>query len=334
MKPPLHYMVDSGQDNSRVSPLPHLVLGAGMDLSAGCPEEPSGLPGRDAGPSFSLSRTHREELLPSFQVLGVRVHAVQMFDAVEQLRSWIDEGQAIARYVAVTGMHGIAESRQDGQFRQVLNTAGLVVPDGMPLVWLARIHGFPLRERVCGSELMENFCRVTGSVYRHFFYGGGPGVAEKLAKALSEKHGIVIAGTYTPPFRPLTAAEEAALASLVDEVSPDVFWVGLNTPKQEKWMFKHRHKLKVPVMLGVGAAFDMNSGNSRRAPAWMRVSGLEWLYRLAREPGRLWMRYLVTIPRAVWFVCLELLLFRKLHTGSHKSRVSAEEKSAARLSRL
>jgi len=220
---------------------------------------------------------------------------------------WLDRTQTITHYVAVTGMHGIAESRQDGQFRQALNTADLVVPDGMPLVWLGRIHGFGLRDRVCGSELMDSFCRATGSAYRHFFYGGAPGVAERLAQVLHENHGIVVAGTYTPPFRALTAAEETELASLVDEASPDVFWVGLSTPKQEKWMYEHRRKLNVPVMLGVGAAFDMNSGNSRRAPAWMRASGLEWLFRLASEPRRLWRRYLITIPKAVWFVCMELL---------------------------
>jgi N-acetylglucosaminyldiphosphoundecaprenol N-acetyl-beta-D-mannosaminyltransferase len=141
-------------------------------------------------------------------------------------------------------------------------------------------------------------------------------VAERLAQALHEKHGIVIAGTWTPPFRALTEAEEEELASFVDKVSPDVFWVGLNTPKQEKWMYEHRHKSRVPVMLGVGAAFDMNSGNLRRAPAWMRASGLEWVFRLASEPRRLWRRYLITIPKAVWFVYMELLQFRKLPSAS------------------
>ena len=309
-QPTPHDMLDMGQTNSRVTPSPHIVVGMGRYLSAGCQEETCNSTERDATRSFSSRGVHSKEQFSSFQVLGVRVHAVQMSDAVARLQSWIDDAQTTTRYVAVTGMHGIAESRQDGQFRQVLNTADLVVPDGMPLVWLGRIHGFPLRDRVCGSELMDSFCRVTGSAYRHFFYGGARGVAEKLARALYEKHGIVIAGTYTPPFRPLTDAEEEELASIVDQASPDVFWVGLNTPKQEKWMYEHRHKLRVPVMLGVGAAFDMNSGNLRRAPAWMRVNGLEWLFRLVSEPRRLWRRYLLTIPKAVGFVCMELLQFR------------------------
>jgi N-acetylglucosaminyldiphosphoundecaprenol N-acetyl-beta-D-mannosaminyltransferase len=252
----------------------------------------------------------------SFKVLGVRVDAVQMAGAIGRLCSFIDEPRKITRYVAVTGMHGIAEAQNDAYFRTVLNDADLVVPDGMPLVWVGRFCGYPLRHRVCGSELMASFCQATGSAYRHFFYGGGPGVAENLARILQKKYGIQIAGAYTPPFRPLTAAEEQELGSLVQERAPDVFWVGLSTPKQEKWMYEHRRTLEASVMLGVGAAFDMNSGNLRRAPSWMRRSGLEWLFRLICEPRRLWRRYLITIPTAVWFVCIELLK----NSASHSQR--------------
>jgi N-acetylglucosaminyldiphosphoundecaprenol N-acetyl-beta-D-mannosaminyltransferase len=258
-------------------------------------------------------------MFPSFQVLGVRVDAVQLSDAVERLRSWIDGPKTITRFVAVTGMHGIAESREDSHFRQVLNAADLVVPDGMPLVWLGRVNGYPLRHRVCGAEVMDSFCQASGNAYRHFFFGGAPGVAERLAQTLHEKYGIVIAGIHTPPFRSLTAAEEEQLASFVEVVSPDVLWVGLSTPRQEKWMYEHRNKLKVPVMLGVGAAFDMNSGNLRRAPEWMRENGLEWLFRLCSEPRRLWRRYLITIPKAVWFVCLELLQFPRSRSNLGQS---------------
>ena len=307
-KPPLNCMAEVAQSNVRATPSPGVVPGLARKLSTNSQEKSRDLTKGDVSSSFPLSGVHsKRQQFPSFRVLGVRVDAVQMSDALQRLRSWIDGGQRITRYVAVTGMHGIAESRQGTQFRQVLNTADLVVPDGMPLVWLGRIHGFALRDRVCGSELMEAFCQATGNRYRHFFFGGAPEVAQRLAQVLHEKHGIVIAGTYTPPFRPLTAAEETELVSLVDEASPDVFWVGLSTPKQEKWMYEHRHNLNVPVMLGVGAAFDMNSGNLRRAPAWMRLSGLEWFFRLASEPRRLWKRYLITIPNAVCFVCMELL---------------------------
>jgi len=246
-------------------------------------------------------------MVPSFQVAGVRVDAVQMSDAIERLQSWIDQPDSVTRFVAVTGMHGIAESRQNHQFRRILNAADLVVPDGMPLVWVGRLKGHPLRHRVCGSELMDSFCQSSGGRYRHFFYGGAPGVAQKVARVMEQKHGIVVAGAYTPPFRPLNRAEQVSLLSQLQTTSPDVLWVGLSTPKQEKWMYDNRNNFKVPLMLGVGAAFDMNCGKVRRAPAWMRNSGLEWFYRLLCEPTRLWKRYLVTIPKASVFVCFELL---------------------------
>jgi N-acetylglucosaminyldiphosphoundecaprenol N-acetyl-beta-D-mannosaminyltransferase len=267
-------------------------------------------------------------MLASFQMLGVRVHAVQMSDTVERLRSWIDRPGTVARFVAVAAMHSIAEARKSDRFRSILNAADLVVPDGMPLVWVGRLQGFPLAKPVCGAALMHDFCRASGPAYRHFFFGGTPGVAEKLAQSLHEEHGIVVAGTYTPPFRALTQDEEEMLASLVEETSPDVLWVGMSCPKQEQWMYEHRHCLKVPLMLGVGAAFDMNSGNARRAPEWLRGTGLEWLFRLVSEPRRLWRRYLITIPQAVWFVCLDLLPFTKFRPAAYPGAIAAAEESA------
>jgi N-acetylglucosaminyldiphosphoundecaprenol N-acetyl-beta-D-mannosaminyltransferase len=243
---------------------------------------------------------------PSFRVLGVPVHAVQIPEVVMQIRLWIQDG-AKGRYIAVTGMHGIAESRTDCAFRLALDSADLVVPDGMPLVWLGRWHRHPLKRRVYGPELMETFCRETGATYRHFFYGGGPGIAGRLADSLRQRYGIVVAGTHCPPFRPLTGEEERDVVSRIDAASPDVLWVGLSTPKQEKWMHRNREQLSVQVMLGVGAAFDFHSGRSRQAPVWMRENGLEWLFRLLSEPQRLWRRYLISIPKAAGLVFLELV---------------------------
>jgi N-acetylglucosaminyldiphosphoundecaprenol N-acetyl-beta-D-mannosaminyltransferase len=247
---------------------------------------------------------------PSFRVVGVRVDAIQLPEAVAQIERWI-ESRETGKYVAITGMHGVAESRQDARFREILNRAALVVPDGMPLVWLGRWHGHALRHRVTGSELMLAFCRETGPRPRHFFYGGAPGVTENLARQLREQFNITVAGSYTPPFRPLTDTEENDLAEQVRTAAPDVLWVGLSTPKQERWMYEHCENLNVPVMLGVGAAFDMNSGRVKRAPAWMRENGLEWFYRLLSEPRRLWKRYLVTIPLSMWSISLELFHIRK-----------------------
>ena len=241
-----------------------------------------------------------------FRVLGVPVHAVQIPYVISQIERWIRSG-SMGHYVAVTSMHGVAESRTDLDYRRALESADLVVPDGMPLVWLGRWHRHPLKRRVYGPELMEIFCRETGSTYRHFFYGGGPGTAERLAESLQRRYGTVVAGTFCPPFRLLTVEEQRNVTSLVEAASPDVLWVGLSTPKQEKWMLQNRETMPVPVMLGVGAAFDFNCGRTRQAPTWMREHGLEWFFRLSTEPKRLWRRYLVTIPKAAGLVFLELV---------------------------
>jgi len=244
----------------------------------------------------------------SYVALGVRVDAVRMSEVVSQLRRWIDSG-ARGVYVAVTGMHGLSEAKQDPQFRTILNAAGLVVPDGMPLVWMARLHGIGIRRRVYGPELLDTFCAETRGEYRHFFYGAGPGVAQKLAHKLENRFGIVVAGTYTPPFRPLTDDEDAEVRAMIESSRADILWVGLSTPKQERWMYAHRHNISVPVMLGVGAAFDINSDRVTRTPIFIQEHGLEWLYRLVREPKRLWKRYLIQIPRVAVSVCLELMGF-------------------------
>lgn len=253
-----------------------------------------------------------EPAVRSFRVLGVRVHAVQIPDIVQIVERWIRQRGA-SQYVAVTGMHGISESQEDPRFREILDAAGLVIPDGMPLVWVGRLEGHKeMKSRTPGSEVMEYFCRETGPKYRHFFYGGAPGVAEELARAERQRHGIQIAGTYCPPFRPLTPNEEQEVESIIHEAAPDVLWVGLSTPKQEKWMFEHRNRIHVPVMFGVGAAFDMNTGRLKRAPAWMQDAGLEWLFRLAMEPRRLWRRYIVNGSKFAWAVGMQHLVPRLL----------------------
>lgn len=261
--------------------------------------------------SESLSETNRKRGLPripSFEVLGVHVDAIQIPEAITRIEDWIRTRQG-CRYVAVTGMHGVTEAQHDPQLRTVLNDADLVVPDGMPLVWCARLRGHALRRRVYGPELMLTFCRQTAAKgYHHFLYGGDVGVADRLAAVLQQScPGIQIAGTYSPPFRPLAPEEDASILEMIHQAQPDVLWVGLSTPKQEKWMRDHRDRLRVPVLVGVGAAFDILSGRKKQAPAWMREHGLEWLFRLIQEPRRLWKRYLVYGAEFVALVLLELL---------------------------
>lgn len=257
-------------------------------------------------PSSERHSTERRQ----FRVLGVGVNAVQIRDVVAQMERWISERER-CHYIAVTGMHGISEAQHDPFFKKVLNRADLVVPDGMPLVWLGRRHGHQLKRRVYGPELMQSFCQDTCSTYRHFFYGGTSAVPALLAKTLQEKHGINIAGTYSPPFRELSEAEDQEVVSLINATKPDVLWIGLSTPKQERWMYEHRDRLRVPVVIGVGAAFDINTGRVRQAPRWMREHGLEWLFRLVQEPRRLWRRYLIYGSEFVVNVTAELLMFRR-----------------------
>ena len=247
---------------------------------------------------------------PSFRVLGVRVDAVQIPDVISFMEGLIRQ-RALGNYIAVTGMHGVMEAQQDGPFKDILQEASLVVPDGMPLVWLGRWHRFNLRRRVYGPELMETFCRTTGSRYTHFFYGGAAGVAERLAEVLQRQYGIRVAGTYSPPFRRLTPEEKQAFLAKVRAASPDVLWVGLSTPKQETWMAEYRQAVEVPVLVGVGAAFDFLTRRTRQAPAWMREHGLEWSFRLMTEPQRLWRRYLVHGSRFIWNVALETCRIKK-----------------------
>jgi len=249
---------------------------------------------------------------PSYRVLGVRVDAVQIPGVIGRMEEWIEE-RGRCRFIAVTDMHSVMEARHAASFREVLDAADMVVPDGFPLVWLGRRRGFALRRRVYGPELMERFCESTAAKgYRHFFYGGSAGVAEELAARFSARFtGLEVAGVICPPFRALTEEEDAQVISAINAARADVLWVGLGAPKQERWMFDHRERLNVPLLVGVGAAFDFHTGRVAQAPAWMGDHGLEWMFRLSREPRRLWRRYLVQGSEFVALVLMEWLGLKK-----------------------
>lgn len=248
-------------------------------------------------------------------MLGVGVSIVDMPLALQTIEHWIAQRQP--NYVCLRDVHGIMACRDDPVLLEIHRTAGLVAPDGMPLVWLGRLKGHRGIRRVCGPDLMPALCaRSVVRGHRHFLYGGAPGVAERLATALRARFpGLQIVGVHTPPFRPLTADEDAQVVRTINESGADVVWVGLGSPKQEHWMAAHLGRLRAPVMLGVGAAFDFHAGTLRRAPVWMQRSGLEWLYRLAAEPRRLWRRYLLMAPRFVVLTGLQLLGVRPGRSG-------------------
>lgn len=240
-------------------------------------------------------------------IRGVFVNPINMTDALDTIESWI--AARSSHYVCVTGAHGVIESQTDEKLRQIHNQAGLVVPDGVPLVWLCRALGFNRTTRVYGPDLMRRLTAISAERgYRQFYYGGNVGVAEMLVETLQEAHpGLQVAGTHTPPFRPLTPEEDDATVEKINSLQPDILWVGLSTPKQENWMAVHADRLDVPVIIGVGAAFDFLAGLKTQAPAWMQRSSLEWFFRLVTEPRRLWRRYLSVVPQLILLASQQLV---------------------------
>ena len=237
---------------------------------------------------------------PRVNVLGVGLSVLNLDTVVGVLRDALAAG--VRGYVTVTGVHGVIESQADDGLRRIHNASLLSTPDGMPMVWMGRLAGHRTMGRVYGPDLMEHvFAWSQASGATHFFYGGNTGVAEELKAKLEQRFpGLRVVGTYTPPFRPLTEDELAALAAEVARVQPDFFWVGLSTPKQERFMAAHQAKLDAKIMVGVGAAFDFHAGRVQQAPRWIQRSGFEWLYRLTKDFRRLWPRYSRIVPLFLW----------------------------------
>jgi N-acetylglucosaminyldiphosphoundecaprenol N-acetyl-beta-D-mannosaminyltransferase len=226
-------------------------------------------------------------------ILGVGVSAINMDQALETVSDWIAERKA--EFIICRDAHGLIRCQKDNELRRIHDKAGLVTPDGMPLVWLIRKAGQSHVSRVYGPDLMLALVGKTG--YRHFFYGGTPGIPERLATVFRTKYpNVLIAGIYSPPFRSLSNEEDEKVCALIREAQPDIVWVGLGTPKQERWMASHVNRLNGAVLIGVGAAFDFHAGTIKQAPRWLQRSGFEWLFRLIVEPRRLWKRYFTVIP--------------------------------------
>ncbi len=245
-------------------------------------------------------------------ILGVGVSVLNLPSALAVTEAFLAQ-QEDRSYVCITGVHGIIEAQDDEPFRQILNSSFLTTPDGMPTVWLGKYHGYKEMTRVYGPDYMLGMCELSPRRgYRHFLYGGKPGVAEQLRSELTGRFpGLDIVGTYTPPFRQLNAEEEADLLAQLQAKEVDILWCGLSTPKQERFMYAYLHRLPVKLMVGVGAAFDLLTGNVKETPDWMKKRGLQWLYRLIQEPRRLWRRYLINNPRFLWLTFLQLSKLRQ-----------------------
>ena len=252
---------------------------------------------------------------PRYPVIGTPIAAVTFDDALRLLASAPAEGRRV--HVHFCTVHSLVAAADDPVLLEAFGAPdSLALPDGVPVVWVGKAQGRVV-ERVCGPDVMPALLdRSRASSARHYFYGGAPGVADRLADRMRTAYpGLDVVGTYSPPFGVRTAEEEAADVALINAARPDYVWVGLGAPKQDLWAARHRPQLDAAVVLAVGAAFDFHSGGLRRAPAWMQRRGLEWLYRLAAEPRRLARRYIVTNSRFVL-----LLIQTRLGAGRRRLR--------------
>jgi N-acetylglucosaminyldiphosphoundecaprenol N-acetyl-beta-D-mannosaminyltransferase len=251
---------------------------------------------QDASPLEARPAARPPQSNARVNVLGVLVSAIDLRGAVRRIKDAVARGER--GYICVCGVHGVIECRDDPALQDIHNKAMAVVPDGMPLVWALHAAGHADAGRVYGPDLMRAvFAAGQSTGMRHFLYGTTPTALARLEHRLLRTYpGCKITGTFAPPFRALTPEEEQTIAKKINATDADVVWVGLSTPKQEKWMAAMRGRLDAPVLIGVGAAFDFIGGGKRSAPRIMQVLGLEWLFRLASEPRRLWRRYMRIVP--------------------------------------
>jgi N-acetylglucosaminyldiphosphoundecaprenol N-acetyl-beta-D-mannosaminyltransferase len=227
------------------------------------------------------------------RVLNASIDVISWSDTLRTIRGWANRHES--RYVCICNVHSVVTATQDAEFERVINEADLATPDGAPIAWMLRRLGFSHQQRINGPDLMLRYCEQAALCGESvFLYGGTPETMRRLQPALRERFpALEIAGAISPPFRPLTPAEDAEVIAAINASKAGTVWVSLGCPKQEKWMAAHRHRIHA-VMIGVGAAFDYHAGTTERAPLWMQNHGLEWLHRMASEPGRLSGRYLQT----------------------------------------
>ena len=254
-------------------------------------------------------------------VLGSRVHLITVDQTADQIERWIGDRDGCCRRVIVTGFHGLWEAHKDASYRAVLNSAELWIPDGIAPVWVARIRGHHKVRRAPGTEIMrEFFRRASRRGYSSYFYGDTETTLAKLRDKLSDSWpGHRIAGTFSPPFRPLTLQEDQEAIDRINDARPDVLWVGLGAPRQDRWIHERLSRLRVPVAIGVGAAFAFIAGTVQRCPEWLGSMGLEWAHRFAKEPKKLWRRDLIDGPRFLFHLGMELAGLRKYSDRSTNS---------------
>ncbi len=251
------------------------------------------------------------------------MHLVSVDRTVDQMEQWIRQRNGVCRRVVVTGFHGLWEAYKQPRLQQILNSAELWVPDGIAPIWVARLHGHRNVKRAPGAEIMrEYFNRANQKRYRSYFYGDTDSTLSALKNALDARYpDHEIAGVFSPPFRSLTPEEDEEIIQRINDARPDVLWVGLGMPKQDIWIYERLHRLKVPVAIGVGAAFAFIAGTVPRCPEWIGRSGFEWVYRFMKEPKKLWRRDLLDGPQFLFHASLELIR----HQSSNSKTTSVSE---------
>ena len=251
--------------------------------------------------------------MPFVKVLGSRVHMVSLPEVVDHIDAWIQHPNGPCRRVVVTGFHGLWEAHKHPDFKAILNSADLWVPDGIAPVWIARRRGFPGAARTPGAEIMKAFLALADKKgYSSYFYGDTDDTLRLLRQNVEQLYpGHRVAGMFSPPFGPVSAEQDADAVRMINDARPDMLWVGLGLPKQDRWIHEHRGRLKVPVAAGVGAAFKFLAGSVKRVPEWIGHHGLEWLWRFAQEPKKLWRRDILDGPQFVAHVLMEMTGIRK-----------------------
>ncbi|WP_297527354.1 WecB/TagA/CpsF family glycosyltransferase [Thiohalobacter sp.] len=242
---------------------------------------------------------------PRFAIVDCLVNRMDMPRALNAVENRLRQGGG--GYICFSNVHTVVTSRNDPDLRAATNNSFLSLPDGRPLSLYARLCGYQDVAQVAGPDFMEH-CLAALPGARHFFLGATENTLARLRATIEGRHpDAVIVGMYSPPFRPMTDDEHATIVDMIRAASPDFIWVGLGAPKQEKWMANNWEEFKPSILMGVGAAFDFHAGTVKRCPPWMRSVSLEWLYRLCREPRRLWKRYLVTNSLFLWYVASDAL---------------------------
>ena len=252
---------------------------------------------------------------PTVKILGSRLHIVSLADITEQIEKWIQDYDPSqnCRQIVNTGFHGTWEAFKNSELKGILNSADLWIPDGTAFTMIAHKKGFRDFKRLAGVDFMKAFYKLADvKGYSSFFYGDTDETLIALKNKLEEKYpGHKIAGTFSPPFRPLTQKEDREVVKMINNAQPDVLWVGLGCPKQDYWIHEHKEKLNVPRAAGVGATFSFLAGTVQRVPEWIEKSGFEWLWRLIQEPKKLWRRDFIDGPKFLFHVALEMMGLRK-----------------------